>query len=200
MQRHGVMISQVPAPEAELIVGQLAMARGALPVKLSCPGALVTEALAAVFNATPDGMPQLILIGGIALQPQAWDALNSLLDDNKKLTLPSGDVVALPDGTQILFLAETRMHEPPTAAGGSRLAVFQMQEPMTLVEAQLDFTAAVDLALSRPNTTASLEHVCKHTATNSPIDHKTARWSDTNRAQCSRKPVDCFERTPATDR
>ena len=46
---------------------------------------------------------------------------------------------------------------------GSRLAVFQMQEPMTLVEAQLDFTAAVDLALSRPDTTASLEHIYANT-------------------------------------
>ena len=118
------MITQVPAPEAELIVEQLAMARGAITNRIELSsGSLeeVTTALAAAFNTTPEGMPQLISVGGVALQAQAWDALNTLLDDNKKLTLPSGELVALPDGTQILFLAETRLHEPPTAAGGSRL-------------------------------------------------------------------------------
>ena len=102
------------------------------------------------------------------LQPEAWEALNSLLDDNKTLTLPTGacgrnggasfygfystfvpslswqvdrvlhkksqtrrrfctgETVSLPEGTQLVFLAETRMHEPQTAATGSRLAAFQV--------------------------------------------------------------------------
>ena len=165
-KRHGVMITQVPASEAELIVEQLAMAHGAITNRIELSsGSLeeVTTALAALFNATPNGMPQLISVGGVALQPKAWDALNTLLDDNKKLALPSGEVVALPHGTQLLFLAETRLHEPPTAAGGSRLAVFQMQEPMTLVETQLDFTAAVDVALGLKDAVASLEQIRENT-------------------------------------
>ena len=165
-KRHGVLIAQVPAPEAELIVDQLATARGATTNRIELStGSLeeVTMALAGVFKATPDGMPQLVSVGGVALQPQAWDALNTLLDYNKKLVLPSGELVELPNGTQILFIAETRIHEPPTAAGGSRLAVFQMHEPMTLIEMQLDFTAAVDLVVARPDAVASLTQIGENT-------------------------------------
>ena len=59
------------------------------------------------------------------------------------------------------------MHEPLTAESGSRLAVFQMGEPTTNIEAALEFTESVDLALSRPQAAASLEQLHENTRAHS---------------------------------
>jgi hypothetical protein len=161
-QRHGVLLSQLPRPEAEAAVQQVAEARGATTniIELSAGSdEEVVAALASAFQATPEGMPQVIAVGGAPLSDDAWEALHQLLDDNKKLVLNSGDAIPLPEGTQIIFLAESLMHEPRTAASGSRLAVFQLGEAMTYIEAQLEFTSMVDLALSRPEAATSLEQL-----------------------------------------
>lgn len=170
-KRHGVMISQMPQPEAEAMVQQVAVARGATTNKIDLSSGSAEEvvaALAGALQSTPDGMPQVIAIGGAPLSADAWEALNTLLDDNNQIQSPSflmanGEVISLPEGTQIIFLAETKSHEPSTSDSGSRLAVFQMGEPVTYIESALEFTSMVDLALSRPEATASLEQLRENT-------------------------------------
>ena len=134
------------------------MARGATTQKIKLlTGSMdeVTAAIAESFKATPEGLPMVLSIGGgtytsnlplfvmythgsdrllvvtAPLQAKAWDALNTLLDDNKSVVSPTGEVVRLPEGTQVIFLAESRLHEPVTAASVSRISIFQMSEPMT---------------------------------------------------------------------
>ena len=70
-----------------MTVQQVAVARGATANRVQLSTGTVgevTAALGAAIKAAPEGMQHVIAVGGVPLQQDAWEALHTLLDDNKQ--------------------------------------------------------------------------------------------------------------------
>lgn len=77
------------------------------------------------FNIVPKNQKYLILDGPI--DPQWMDNLNTVLDDNRKLCLSSGELLQLPQNTKLIFETDDLRHASPTILSRCGIIYFSAQ-------------------------------------------------------------------------
>lgn len=85
-----------------------------------------TQALRALVNQDQPGW-LLVFCGEDKVANEQWEVMNSLLDDNKKLCLASGEVIRLRPDDRIIFVAPSMVLDDASPATVSRLGIINLE-------------------------------------------------------------------------